>query len=137
MSGPTDRFDGVIAAGEKSRTELAEKLTEEFRRDPKRFDPRSLERLGAMGLRQFLEGIGEDEAQPNLLERSQRHQPRQEQIQNRSKKSGWAHLRRPEWPVWISDVAAGVRTGGIVTGCGLFILFTAERVAPIVRGILS
>lgn len=137
MSGSAERFDGVIAAGEKSRADLAEKLAEKFRHDPKRFDPRNLERLGATGLRQFLEGIGETDAQTNLPDRHQRVRTRERQTKDRSKKSGWAHLQRPEWPVWISGVATGVRVGGMVTGSGLFTLFAAERVAPIVRGMLS
>ena len=137
MSGPADRFDGVIAVGEKSRAELAERLADEFRHDPKRFDPRSLERLGATGLRQFLEGIGEIDAQPDSLQRNRQAPHRKEQTGNTSKTLGWAHLRRPEWPGWISGMVLGVRAGGIVAGSGLLFLLTVERIAPLVRGMLS
>lgn len=134
MSAPDD-LSAVIAAGWQSREALAAELAAAFRHDPKTFDPRRLERLGTAGLRQFLDEVG---ARSRTLAPAPASQvaPGRVGAKAAARGSGWRHLRRAEWPVWIAGVSAGLRAGIMVIGAGLFVLFSAEVVAPLVRELL-
>jgi hypothetical protein len=134
MSAPDD-LSAVIATGRQSRAALAAELAAAFRHDPKTFDPRCLERLGAAGLRQFLAEVG-------ARSRTMAPAPTSTVAPGRAgasvaaQVSGWRHLRRSEWAVWITGVSSGLRAGIMVTGAGLFILFSAEVIAPLAREFL-
>lgn len=134
MSAPDD-LSAVIVAGRQSRAALACELAAAFRHDPKTFDPRRLERLGAAGLRQFLGEVG---ARGRMMASAPTSTvaPGRAGASVAAQVSGWRHLRRSEWPVWIAGVSAGLRAGIVVTGAGLFILFSAEVIAPLVREFL-
>jgi hypothetical protein len=134
MSAPDD-LSAVIAAGRQSRTAFATELAAAFRHDPKTFDPRRLERLGAAGLRQFLGEVG---ARSRTMAPApiSRVAPGRVGTSVAAQVSGWRHLRRSEWPMWIAGVSAGLRAGIMVIGAGLFILLSAERIAPLVREFL-
>lgn len=135
MSAPADNLATVIAAGRQSRTALAAELAAAFRRNPAQFDPQSLERLGAVGLRQFLGEVG---ANGGLVASAHgfRGAPKAAGLRAAAPASGWRYFRRAEWPVWIAGVGAGVRAGGFVIGAGLLMLFATERIAPLVREFL-
>lgn len=133
MSAPDD-LSAVIAAGRQSRGALAAELAAAFRHDPKTFDPRRLERLGAAGLRQFLGEVG-------ARSRTMAPAPASRVAPGRvgtsaAQASGWRHLRHTEWPVWIAGVSVGLRAGIMVIATGLFILFSAEVIAPLAREFL-
>lgn len=135
MTGTVDGISKVIVAGQRARTDLATQLAQQFRRDPGRFDPRKLERLGAMGLRQFLGAIGTDPLQP-----PKRHavsQSSQNALGITSSRMGWAALRRPERSIWIGGVAAGLWAGAIVIAFGLIVVVSVEQIIPVVREMLS
>lgn len=134
MSAPDD-LAAVIAAGRQSRAALAADLAAAFRHDPGTFDPRSLERLGAAGLNQFLGEVGAHGRAPVPAVIS-RTAPGRDNAKATATVSSWRHLRRAERPIWISGVGAGLRAGGFVIGAGLFILFSAEVIAPLVREFL-
>lgn len=129
MSAPDD-LAAVIAAGRQSRAALATELAVAFRHDPRTFDPHSLERLGAAGLRQFLGEVGA-RSETMAPAPTSRVAPGRIDAKAAAQASGWRHLRRTEWPVWIAGVSAGLRAGIVVIGAGLFILFSAERIAPL------
>lgn len=135
MSVPDD-LSAVIAAGRQSRAALAADLAAAFRHDPGTFDPRSLERLGAAGLRQFLGEVGTRGRGPVPAAIS-RTPPGRDNAKAAALASNWRHLRRAEWPIWIAGVGAGMRAGAMVIGSGLFILSSAEKVAPLVREFLG
>lgn len=134
MSAPDD-LAAVIAAGGQSRTALAAELAAAFRHDPKTFDPRSLERLGAAGLRQFLGEVGAGSGLTTSIA-NRNAEARRAGSRGAVPGSGWQHLRCAEWPVWIAGVGTGLRAGAVVSGAGLFILFSAEKITPLVRGFL-
>lgn len=137
MSAPVGDLAGVIVAGRQSRAELAVHLAKAFQHDPARFDPRSLERLGAAGLHQFLGELSAPGAPmaTGTAIASIPEPPRATMLHAQT--PGWRDLRRAEWPYWVSGVAGGLRSGTFVVAAGLFILFTAERLAPLAREILS
>jgi hypothetical protein len=134
MTGTVDGISKVIVAGQQARTDLAAQLAQQFQRDPKRFDPRRLERLGAMGLRQFLETVGTHS--PPASKQHAPHRPFRKAGGMHSSAMGWAALRRPERSIWIGGVAAGLRAGAIVIAFGLIVVASAERIIPVVREML-
>jgi hypothetical protein len=137
MSVREKELDSAVAAGRQSRVELAGILAHSFRTDPTGFDPQRLERLGAVGLRLFLEKIGTGVALPVRLHGSMRPSPSGKRQEQRSSASGWKHLRRPEWPVWIAGILAGIRAGSVIVGAALVILFLVEKIAPLAWKVLS
>lgn len=135
MTGAVSNIGKVIAAGQQSRISLAAELAAQFQRDPGRFDARRLERLGTAGLQQFLGTIGTDSLPPP--KRHAAGQSSQNASGITSSRIDWATLRRPEQPIWIGGVVAGLRAGAIVIAFGLFVLVSAEKIIPLVREMLS
>ena len=138
MSAAVEQIGRAIAEGRQSRENLAGQLAREFRNDPARFDPRRLERLGGTGLRRFLGEIGSGNPPRGAGEprRPTGSGQRRKDHAVHGSQTGWRHLRRPEWPVWVSGVAAGIRAGGVAIVAGLMLLAVAERAVPIVRTML-
>lgn len=135
MTRAVGNIGKIIAAGQQSRIGLAAELARQFRHDPGRFDPRSLERLGAIGLRQFLATVGSHS--PPV---SRPHPPNRSFRKTggiRPSATGWSALRCPERPTWMGGVAAGLRAGAIAIACGLFVAISVEKIIPVVREMLS
>lgn len=135
MTAAASKIDKVIAVGEAARGSLAVELAGQFQHNAAQFDPRSLERLGVAGLQTFL-----DTVRVGVVPVAKR--PRQRQTVRQptviaSSGTGWLGLRRPETPVWIGGVVAGIRAGAIVTAFGLPVLLLAERISPFVWSVLS
>lgn len=137
MSAPVGDLAEVIAAGRQSRAELAVHLAKAFQHDPARFDPRSLERLGAAGLHQFLGELSAPGA-PMATGTAIASPPvPQRKPVTAAPASGWRHLRRTEWSVWLAGVVSGSRAGAAVAGAGIFFVGVAEMIAPLVKEVLS
>jgi len=135
MTETVDEIGKAIAAGQQSRIGLAVSLARQFQHNPKRFDPRGLERLGKAGLQRFLETVGAGAA--SVIERPTTV-PRSSNLTAIAPSGmGWPELRRREIPVWISGMASGVRAGAIVTAFGLSVLVFVERIIPPAGRILS
>lgn len=139
MSVSAEGIGRAIVEGRQSRQALTGQLVREFRKDPGGFDPRRLERLGETGLRQFLGQIdlhGAASRTSGSARSAGSGQRRKESAPHRSQ-TGWRHLRRSEWPAWMSGAAAGIHAGGLTTAAGLLFVLMIERVLPLVRGVLS
>jgi hypothetical protein len=135
MTGAVDGIGKVIVAGQQARRDLAVQLAQQFQRDPQRFDPRRLEQLGAMGLRQFLETVGTHS--PAVSDQQPPNRAFRKTGGIRRPATGWAALRRPERSIWIGGAAAGLRAGAIAIAFGLFVLVSVEKIIPVVREMLS
>lgn len=133
MRTSRDRIQHVIAEGQQSREDLAAQLAREFQDNPARFDPRRLERLGGTGLRQFLGEVGLDGVSiPHGSPKPRSAPTRFEGRASRRFQVGWRHLRRPEYPVWVSATAASLRAGLLIVAVELMALFAVERLYPMV-----
>lgn len=135
MTAIASKIGKVIAVGEAARGSLAIELAGQFQHNAAQFDPRSLERLGAAGLQTFLDTVRAEFAP--VAKRPRQHQPVRQPAAIASSGTGWLGLRRPETPIWIGGVVAGIRAGAIVTAFGLPVLLLAERIIPFAWSILS
>lgn len=116
----------ATAAGERARAARAKELAGSFRRGPKTFDPRNLERLGPAGLQQFLSALDHQGA------RNERPIAPTDQGTPRiasGERMGWPHLRRSETSPWCADVGVAVAVGSSIVVAGAAVLSLAQLVA--------
>lgn len=128
----------TVSEGAAARLELAAELASAFRRDPKSFEPRRLERLGRTGLACFLRDVGSAAPETGLDAAASSISPRNPvRKTDRYRAAGWAGQRKSERHYGLSGTFSGLLAGSAVAALGLLFLLLTERVLPLIERSLS
>lgn len=115
--------ESAINDGQFEKINLAQKYAASFLNGDSQFSPTNLEKLGTVGLNQFLETVGSNGVKFNNPSRSNSAPKQQQNKPSEAISSGWRNQRRPEPSLLFHALAWGITTGLLPIFVGL-IYFT-------------
>lgn len=111
--------ESAINDGQLEKINLAQKYAASFLSGDSQFSPINLEKLGTVGLGQFLETVGSNGVRFNNPPRSDSAPKQQPNKPSDAISPGWRNQRRPEPSLLIHALAWGITTGLLPIFVGL------------------